>query len=168
MADKQIVYVLTDRGPERRDVALGPSNQSYVEIKSGIQAGELVVMNARSQFSDQLAQLEAELNLHKAKNTMIEVIPPAPTEPAGPKPGGSGVGPGSGGGGRPDRGAMFTQLDKNSDGKLTVDEMSEGMQDRFPAMDKDGDGSVTKDEFLSAPRPPRGGDPEGTGGPRPN
>ncbi len=162
VADKQFAYVLTDRGADRRDVVLGPSNQSYVEIKSGVQAGELVVMNARSQFADQIAMLEAELNANKAKNTTIEVIPPAPTEPAGPKPGGPG------GDGRPDRGAIFTQLDKNSDGKLTVDEMSEGMKDRFPTMDKDSNGSVTKEEFLSAPRPPRGGGPEGTGGPRPN
>ena len=162
VADKQMAYVLTDRGTERRDLVVGPSNQSHVEIKSGVQAGELVVMNARSQFADQIALLEAELNANKAKNTTIEVIPPAPIEPAGAKAGGPG------GGGRPDRGAMFTQLDKNSDGKLTLDEIDERMKDGFPKMDKDSNGSVTKEEFLSAPRPPRGGGPEGSGGPRPN
>ena len=162
VSDKQIAYVLKNQTVERRDLIVGQSNQSFVEIKSGIEPGELVVMNARSQFAEQIAQMETELNAHKAKTTTTEIIPPAPVGTASAKAGGPG-------GGRPDRDAMFTQLDKNSDGKLTVDEMSEGMKDRFPTMDKNSDGSVSKEEFLSAPRPPRGGGGvEGTGGPRPN
>ena len=184
VADKQMAYVLTAQGAERRELVVGQSNQSQVEIKSGIKAGELVVMNARSQFADQIALLEAELNANKAKNTSTEIIPPAPIMPpgsprAGGPPGPLGNGPpGTGGpdGGTPsgagqgapagganrDPAARFAQMDKNSDGKLASDEVDERMKDRFPTLDKDSDGSVSKEEYLSAPRPPRG--PEGTGG----
>lgn len=186
IADKQIAYVLTPKGPERRDLVVGQSNQSMVEIKDGVKEGELVIMNARSQFPDEIAQLEAQLNAEKAKRASTEKpaeMPVAPMPaPAGPPsgdgppggmasgggaPGGGGPGgrgPGGGAGGGFDRTAFFTGMDKNGDGKLTIDEVDERMKDRFPAMDKDSDGAVTKEEFLSAPRPQRGGSPGGPGG----
>ena len=176
VADKQLAFVLTDAGPVRRDLAVGPSNQSHVEILSGVEAGELVIMNARSQLAEQLALLEAELNAKAPQNETVDVISPAPVEPAEPQGGGpaktggaEGGVPGGPGPGR-DRGAMFTQMDKNSDGKLTLDEIDERMKDRFPTMDQDSNGSVSQAEFLGAPRPSRGGagGAEGSGGPRPN
>ena len=171
VADKQMAYVLTGQGPERRELVVGQSNQSHVEIKSGVTAGELVIMNARSQFGEQISLLEAELNANKAKNAPVEIIPPASIPPAGATDAGP-AGPTKGGPpegeGGPDRAARFTQMDKNGDSQLSLDEADERMKGQFPTMDKDGNGSVSREEYLSAPRPPRGGGPEGPGGPRPN
>ena len=178
VADKQMAYVLTDKGVERRELVVGQSNQSHVEIKSGIEVGEKVVMNARSQFGEEISRLESELNKNRAKDAPPVIIPPAPTEPPGAKaggpPGGGGQsgnpagGAGAGTGPGRDPAARFAQMDKNSDGKLTGDEVDERMKDRVPAMDKDGDGAVSQAEYLSSPRPPRTGGPEGSGGPPPN
>lgn len=50
----------------------------------------------------------------------------------------------------------FAALDKNGDGKLSLDEFQAGKTDAaeaeksFKAFDKDGDGSLTKDEFAAA------------------
>ena len=52
--------------------------------------------------------------------------------------------------------SSFTALDKNADGKITLDEFKAGKTDAaeaeksFKALDKDGDGSLTKDEFAAA------------------
>ena len=181
IADKQIGYVLTAKGPERRDLLVGQSNQSTVEIKEGVKEGEQVILNARSQFPEEIALLEAQLNADKAKRTSTEKMPEIPAAPAGAPsaaptgapgaggppagataggPGGSGRGPGGPGGGF-DRSAFFTAMDKNSDGKVTEDEVDERAKERFPTWDQNKDGAVTKEEFLAAPR---GGGPGGPGG----
>ncbi len=51
----------------------------------------------------------------------------------------------------------FKKIDKNGDGKLTLDEFKdgkegkklEGAEKRFKAMDKDSDGSVSLEEFKA-------------------
>jgi Ca2+-binding EF-hand superfamily protein len=62
----------------------------------------------------------------------------------------AGAGPGGNG---PMNGQMMTKLfesrDKNSDGKLTGDEIPERIQDKLKIVDKDGDGSISKGEFAS-------------------
>lgn len=172
VSNKQMAYVLTDKGVERRELEIGQSNQSHVEVKSGVEVGERVVMNARSQFAEEISVLETELNKNRAKDAPPVIIPPAPIEPAGAKPngppGGGGQRGGSGGGAGQDPAARFAQMDKNGDGKLTADEVDERMKDRIPAMDKDGDGAISKEEYLSAPRPPRTGGPDAPGGAAPN
>jgi len=45
---------------------------------------------------------------------------------------------------------IFTERDKDMDGLLTGDEISERMQSRADEMDEDGDGAISKEEFLSA------------------
>lgn len=168
IADKQIAYVLTDKGPEKRELIVGQSNQSMVEVKEGVKEGEQVILNARSQFPDEIAQLEAELNTEKNKRTASEKIPEA-TAPAldsdspgataggpgggsggtngGGAPGSSGRGPGGGRGGF-DPSAIFDRQDANKDGKLSKDEASERMRENFDQMDTDKDGAVSKEEFT--------------------
>ncbi len=87
---------------------------------------------------------------------------------------GSGGGPGGGPEGRARAEEMFKRLDKNEDGKLTVEEAPEEAKARIEGMlermGKGKDGSVTKEEFLGAiermmagGRGPGGRGPEGRG-----
>jgi Ca2+-binding EF-hand superfamily protein len=68
---------------------------------------------------------------------------------------------------RPDPAALFERLDRNRDGKLTVDEIPEGERGErmLRAADRNNDKVITKEEFLA--QPPRGGQggPGGAGGP---
>lgn len=49
---------------------------------------------------------------------------------------------------------IFTRFDKNSDGKLTSDELPEPARERFMQADTDADGAISKEEMESfRPRP---------------
>jgi len=180
VAHKQIAFVLTDKGEERRDLVVGQSNQSHVEIKAGLKLGDLAIINARSQFAEKISAIEADLNAEKAKHDKTEKVPVIPAMPvgvpatvgpaaAGPVAGSPVAGsppaggPGGTGGGGFDRGARFAEMDKNSDGKLVGDEIDERMKTRVADIDKDADGAISKEEFMNAPRPNRGGGGTGSG-----
>lgn len=84
---------------------------------------------------------------------------PSPEGPGAGGPGGGGPsaagagGPGPGGpgaGGAADPEAMFAQRDKDSNGKLEADEISERMQSRLAEVDTDNDKAVSKEEFMTA------------------
>lgn len=83
-------------------------------------------------------------------------------------------GPG-GGDGRPDAGALFNRMDKNSDGKVTRDEVPDEFKDRMAqAFDRLGKDEITREQFTEMMQrlvPPTGnpdGPPRGGfGGPRP-
>lgn len=189
VADKQIGYVLTPSGPERRELLVGQSNQSTVEIKEGVKEGELVILNARSQFPEEIALLEAQLNAEKAKRTASDKgseIPAAPAAPpvspgAGGPPGamagapggpgapGAGGPPGGGrgpGGGNFDPKARFEAQDANKDGKITEDEASDRMKgERFKSTDANGDGAITLEEYTAAMSRFMGGGGGGGGAP---
>src|SRR5262249_5884838 len=55
-------YVLTDQGSEERDIEVGLSNEKMAEIKSGLVAGEQIVLNPRSLLSekDKIRAIEPE------------------------------------------------------------------------------------------------------------
>jgi hypothetical protein len=44
--------VITDQGPEEREILVGLSNEKMAEIKSGLAAGEQVVINPRALLSE--------------------------------------------------------------------------------------------------------------------
>jgi hypothetical protein len=84
--------------------------------------------------------------------------------PGGGGPPGAGPGggePGAGGGQR--RSMNLMQFDKNSDGKLTKEELPEQAQAFFDRMDTNGDGSVDSAEMAEVRR--RMGGAGGPGGP---
>ncbi len=68
-----------------------------------------------------------------------------PDDPSPPSEGSRG-----GGGGNQDPEAMFAERDKDSDGKLVGDEISERMQARLEEVDTDKDSAVSKEEFITA------------------
>ena len=89
----------------------------------------------------------------------------APPPPPPPRDGGGPGGPQGGGRSVVDR---LLALDKNKDGKLTKDEVTDPrLQRLFERADKDGDGTVTKDELtaLAATMESDRGGPGGDGGP---
>ena len=59
----QYAFVLTDKGVERRKLMVGMTNDTHVEIVDGIAAGERVILNPRTHFSEELNALD-----EKARN----------------------------------------------------------------------------------------------------
>jgi HlyD family secretion protein len=184
VSDKQICYVLKKDGtPQRREIKVGATNQTHIEVLDGLEAGEQVILNPRNRFSDEISKLESEWNSQRTRENPAAATPDGLAQPApgatAPAPGGSapagGRGPGGGpeaasapGGGPPNPEAIFARLDKDSDGKISKAEAPEQMLDRFADLDKDGDGSLSLDEFkagMGSGRPGGGRPPGGPGAP---
>ncbi len=64
-------YVLTPRGPERRELAIGVANDTHVEIFDGVSPGENIILNPRTHFSDDLLALEGKAR-SEAAETPVE------------------------------------------------------------------------------------------------
>ncbi|MDB4673635.1 hypothetical protein OAF27_02360 [Verrucomicrobiales bacterium] len=59
----------------------------------------------------------------------------------------SGAGGRRGSSGRPDPAQMLTRMDRNGDGKLSIEEAPERMRERFSSIDSDSDGFLSKSEI---------------------
>jgi HlyD family secretion protein len=81
--DKYFAWVLTRDGPELREgLQLGPANDTTAEVLAGLDEGEQVVMNPRTQFDKQVAALEA---LHKpARRNSPSALDAAPESAVDP------------------------------------------------------------------------------------
>lgn len=196
VGNRQFVFAVKDKHVKPLEIKVGKSNEKVLEIltevdgkpfEAGLKDGDEVVMNPRSHFKKEIDALESEVAKEQAAiRAKAAAAAPAegppqppkvdlPTGPAmggpvagGPNPGGPG-GPGAGGpgaGNRPDPAVRFKELDKNSDGKLTKDEVADDrMAARFDSIDADADGLVTLDEMKAASARFRAGG-GGAGGPR--
>ena len=180
------IYVLTSKGPERREILTGASNDTHVEILDGVAEGEKVILNARTHFSDELAELagpteggipgEAAEGKDGESTTDAAAAQDGPAEGPGssaagsPRAGGPQAGEGgrAAGGGRPDPAQFFARLDVNKDGSITKDEVQGPFAERFDTLDSNKDGKVDQAEFTtgmkSFQRP--GGGAGGPGGGR--
>ncbi len=178
LLEKRFVYVLGPNGPELKEIKIGETNERTVEILEGLNEGDRVIMNPRTQFSKEIGELEAKLSKERAQHP-VDAPQKSPSDQASPakdapKPSpGGGPGPKAGEPGGDSAGpprqnplARFQSMDQNHDGKLTVDEVSdERMKSRFDMLDADHNGSVDQQEFVAAMSrfARRGGGPPGGG-----
>jgi HlyD family secretion protein len=141
---------------ERRPVILGLSSKTHVEIKDGLNEGEEVVLNPRAVIAEAREELRTEETVD-VKQKFGDAKPVTSGEgtvgDAGggrSRRGGGGSGGGGGGGGPGGRPQMsFSDLDKDSDGKITVDEAPERMKGNFDMIDTNSDGSIDAKEFAT-------------------
>ena len=155
-------YVKTPDGPQKRELLLGLSNDKFVEVKDGVSEGEEILMNPRAVMSEQINEEKSEEEADEStgvKSRFGESSGSPPPAAGGGKPSGGQSGGGSGGS---RQAPSFASLDKNSDGKLTSDEITwPGAIDR---LDKDGDGAVSSAEWKNRPKRPSSGGGSGASG----
>lgn len=147
-----------------REIKIGLSNDRMVEIVDGVTEGDRVVMNPKTHFSTEIADLTSKFGQEKLPEPVLarktepsgagkdgakpEVAGPA-GKPAGPgaaegQPGQRRGGPGG------DPVAFFKRLDKNTDNNLSEDEFPDQLKSNFSTWDANGDGVVSLDEFQTA------------------
>lgn len=156
------VWVLTEDGPERREVKLGRSNDVKFVVEKGLEAGEEVILNPRTHFSDEIAKLEAESVQKKQKERAdskdlddTSAKADGPGKKSAPNQSGTTQQPAGGGPGGVDPSAIFARMDADGDGELAGAEISDRMKERISQIDTDGNGKLTKAEFIAGM--PRGG-----------
>jgi HlyD family secretion protein len=183
---KYFGFVLTGAGPQRRELKIGESNQTDIEVLDGIAEGERVVMNPRTHFAEQISELATVLGA--ARDTEMseefgpadDTAPPAEGTQPGQRTGPSGPPAGPRDRNRPrapqgdattgddapagDPAQRFARMDANKDGKLSLDEVPPSMAAVFAEMDADKNGGLTSAEvadWTSKNRPPvAGGTPD--------
>lgn len=147
-------WVLTEAGPEPREIKLGRSNDVKFVVEGGLEEGEQVITNPRTHFSEEIAKLEAkyaELNpkkpssrkpkpSEKPEETAQKTKPNQPVAKTDSEKSSDGFDPS----------AIFTRRDTNGDGVLSGDEISEQMKTNLSKFDSNADGKVSKSEFLQA------------------
>jgi HlyD family secretion protein len=181
--DRGQTYAGVKKGTEieKRPVELGLSNDKSVEVKKGLQPGDVVVLNVRLRLSDKVEEandpkkVDVEKRFGKggpasadAKGGLDVNGKRPPDGPKGPGSQGSKGGQGGQGGREGKRGFDPMQFDTNKDGKLSRDEAPPFLQDGFDQIDADKDGFITRAEMNAAMAKMRqGGGPGGRapGGP---
>ena len=171
-------WLQTPEGPERRAVELGATNDTYIEIRDGVKAGDTVLLNPRTYVSEASqdeslseSARQKDADAEKYGGTLKEMKP----ERLAQKTGGRGAGrpmpargadstsepgaargtkKGPGGSGR----ANLMSFDKDGDGKVSKSEVPEQMQRMFDFVDTNKDGGIDKQEAeAAAKRRPQGG-----------
>lgn len=148
---------------ERRTLKLGETNDLSVEIVDGLSESELVVMNPRTSFSQELLKLESEMK--QAEAEQMAKSPGKGGAFSGPGNSGEamasrggkapeGRGKPAGNGGPPqgmgDPAQAFKMLDKNQDQKVTKDELPGPFQERFAQIDSNKDDAISLAEWKKA------------------
>ncbi len=186
LVGKYFAFVLKPDGPERREVKIGQSNDTAVEIIDGVAESEQVVLNPRTNFAEEIAELLSQLgaessqqdaNENPSSGTPHGATAKRPRRPASGSPSAAkgpakssqgdryqGGEPQGGGPGNPSQ--MFAALDADKNGKLSGDEIPAPMKSRLSSIDTDSDGAISQAEMTAAIKRMRGGG--GGGKTRPN
>ena len=72
------VFVLTPKGPERRTVEIGRTNDTAIELTKGVEVGEKVILNPRTHFSSEIEDLETAAAKKKKENDSASASATAP------------------------------------------------------------------------------------------
>jgi hypothetical protein len=162
-------WVDTLGGAEKREVTLGQGNNTRIEITSGLQDGEAVLLNPRNN----IAEAREDDHSEDAVNVKDRFggDKPANLPAIGAGAGGGGEGAGNAKGRSGSGGLDLKALDKDSDGKLSLEEAPERMKESFSKIDADGDGFIDAKELGAIRRKMQGkakggGAGEGGGPPR--
>ena len=150
--------------PKRHKVQVGLSNESFVEIKSGID-DETEVFENPMQFEQRYISSNSEAVSEEAEDDFAGATVPAksaeksmPKGSGAPQAGQGNQGAASSGGGRggagassgsrsSDPSALFDRLDKDKDGSISEEELPSFLKDRLSGIDTDGDKAISKEEF---------------------
>jgi len=158
-------FCLVQKGEslEPHEISIGTTNDKFVVVRDGLSEKDVVLVDPRKYLDQvslpdvpaaepiQIAQVELEEDQPApAVGTNAEVAQAeAPAEEKAKKKPGL---PGAGGQMDPQAivGFMMQQYDKDSDGKLSKDEMPEQGRERFAQTDTNSDGFVDRQEMITA------------------
>ncbi len=181
---KPRAWVKAGGGVEQRELVLGRTDDTYVEVVDGLKEGEQVLLNITPQVSllpqtggpVEPAKVDADerFGTSRARGAGPGSAaaggdggamapgpggrrgggdgPPGAGQRDGGERGGGSAGSGGQGGGRGGhrgggrRRLNFKELDKDGDGKVSLDEMPEDRRVRFGRMDSNGDGFIDQQE----------------------
>ena len=149
-----VFYCWVDNGtqePEKREVQVGDSNDTYIVVEDGLAVGDQVVLNPRD-FVDEAA--EASLQPIEAKASPEDVPEFDASKAEGRKKSEAGGKDGKGGAKKPDAKAIAAGIlknaDKNKDGGLSEDEVDDKGREDFTKNDANGDGKLDAKELEAA------------------
>ncbi|QDU77590.1 macrolide transporter subunit MacA [Bremerella volcania] len=135
---------------EPRKVDLGPSNNRFVVVNSGLEAGEYVSMSPRRLLdSVEMPELPPEQINPKRKEGGERKGPPG-RSPGKPSPEKSPGEANQSGGETQLVDRVLKNFDANNDGVLSADELAANGGEKYTSADQDGDGQVQRHELIAA------------------
>jgi hypothetical protein len=176
--EKHYCFVRKNDDWDLRELDVGSTNDKTIVVQRNLEPGETVALNAASlreqyELPESPPPPEAKIMLAANESSAVPsgkageklVVKPAAKPADATRVAAAGDGPPEGkkrragppGAAQGDPAAVaaetFRQLDKNSDGRLSKNDLPEPMRTRFAAIDKNGDGFVDREEWLAAARP---------------
>ncbi len=158
---------------DTREIVISSTNDKVVAVdeenSEPLKPGEQLVLNPRKHID----KFDQSRFPEPGENDSADIAKNAPSTPASAKPaaapggaptGGPPSGGGAQGGGRGNPAQMIQRMDKNSDGKLSADELPEQLRGRFTSADTNGDGFYDAAEITAAFAAMGGGGRPGGGG----
>ncbi|MEX0978150.1 MAG: HlyD family efflux transporter periplasmic adaptor subunit [Pirellulales bacterium] len=165
---KFFCWVNGPTGIEKREITVGLGNNTRVQVLSGIQDGDAVLLNPRESVAEARDEARGDETINVKERFGGDK--PAPLPSLGASQGGPGGE--ERGEGRPKQGGRGFDLmaaDKDGDKKISLDEAPDRMKDAFGQMDTNGDGFIDAKEAAELRRRMQqmrqGGGQGGPGGP---
>ena len=162
-----LAWVQTEKGPQRRPLVIGQTNDKVIEVKDGLKIGDVVLLNPRAVV---LEARETDLSQDETPNKAFRNGKGKSGKGGGSKTKSQGdhsgdrTGRGAnnswkrGGKGKGKGSFNLMQFDKDGDGKVSKDEAPPQMQSFFGRSDTNGDGFIDRGEIAaSAARRKKGG-----------
>jgi hypothetical protein len=159
--------VLVKKGEEyeTKEIKIGGTNEKFVTAESGVDVGDMVVLNPRKHLN-KMEIPEIEEVDDRDKLAKIAAEPKPVVKDSGRPEGGSSAG---GGAMNPEAivGMIMGRVDTNSDGKISKEEAStdDNMSKFFDESDSNKDGSLDRAELTASMKKRMANRGGGAGGP---